>query len=75
MPSTCSQLLMYIFRMGIVCTLLSDTLVNGFTTGAAIHVFTSQVKDLLGLKITRHEGPFNIGFVSIFPAIVDNYIY
>ncbi|PNF42195.1 hypothetical protein B7P43_G06778 [Cryptotermes secundus] len=59
------QLLMYVFRMGIVCTLLSDTLVNGFTTGAAIHVLTSQVKDLLGLKITRYEGPFNIGFAYI----------
>ncbi|XP_021939110.1 solute carrier family 26 member 10 isoform X2 [Zootermopsis nevadensis] len=59
------QLVMYVFRMGIVCTLLSDTLVNGFTTGAAIHVFTSQVKDLLGLKITKHEGPFNIGFTYI----------
>lgn len=65
MFSNCLQLLMYVFRMGIVCTLLSDTLVNGFTTGAAIHVFTSQVKDLIGLKVTRYEGPFNIGFVSI----------
>jgi solute carrier family 26 protein len=51
--------------MGIVSTLLSDTLVNGFTTGAAIHVFTSQVKDLLGLKLARHDGPFNIIYVSI----------
>lgn len=59
------QLLMYVLHMGIVCTLLSDTLVNGFTTGAAIHVLTSQVKDLLGLKITRYEGPFNIGFAYI----------
>jgi solute carrier family 26 protein len=67
------QLLMYIFRMGIVCTLLSDTLVNGFTTGAAIHVFTSQVKDLLGLKIAKHEGPFNIGYtyIEIFNKIED----
>ncbi|PSN53077.1 hypothetical protein C0J52_09156 [Blattella germanica] len=41
------ELIMYVFRLGIVCTLLSDTLVNGFTTGAAIHVLTSQIKDLL----------------------------
>jgi solute carrier family 26 protein len=65
------QLLMYVFRMGIVCTLLSDTLVNGFTTGAAIHVLTSQVKDLLGLRIARHEGPFNIVFVSIISTILN----
>ncbi|KAJ9581646.1 hypothetical protein L9F63_023163, partial [Diploptera punctata] len=65
------QLIMYLFRLGILCTLLSDTLVNGFTTGAAIHVFTSQIKDLLGLSLTRHEGPFNIGFtwIEIFKKI------
>lgn len=66
---------MYVLRLGIVCTLLSDTLVNGFTTGAAIHVLTSQVKDLLGLKVTRYEGPFNIGFVSINSLVANYNIY
>ncbi|XP_069694459.1 prestin-like [Periplaneta americana] len=59
------QLIMYIFRLGILCTLLSDTLINGFTFGAAIHVLTSQIKDLLGLKVGKFEGPFNVGFIWI----------
>lgn len=42
---------MYVFRLGIISTLLSETLVSGFTTGAAIHVVTSQVKDLLGIQL------------------------
>nr|CAD7577435.1 unnamed protein product [Timema californicum] len=53
-------LLMYILRLGIVCTLLSETLVNGFTTGAAVHVLSSQIKDLLGVDIAKYKGPFKV---------------
>ncbi|XP_046682186.1 anion exchange transporter-like isoform X2 [Homalodisca vitripennis] len=59
------QLLMYVFRMGIMCSLLSETLVNGFTAGAAIHVFTSQIKDLLGMDIRKHNGNFQIIYTYI----------
>lgn len=51
---------MYILRLGIISSLLSETLVSGFTTGAAIHVFTSQVKDLLGISLTPVTGNFKI---------------
>lgn len=54
------QILMYVFRLGVVCTILSETLVSGFTAGAAIHVVTSQMKELLGVKIDRHNGMFQI---------------
>lgn len=33
---------------------------SGFTTGAAIHVFTSQVKDLLGLELPRIRGNYKL---------------
>jgi solute carrier family 26 protein len=48
------------FRLGFLCVLLSSDLVSGFTTGAAIHVLTSQVKNLLGLAIPRRNGIFKI---------------
>lgn len=51
---------MYVLRLGIISSLLSETLVSGFTTGAAIHVFTSQVKDLLGIHLTPVVGNFKI---------------
>lgn len=54
------QILMYVFRLGVVCTILSETLVSGFTAGAAIHVVTSQMKELLGIKIGSHNGMFQI---------------
>ncbi|XP_063978806.1 prestin-like isoform X2 [Diachasmimorpha longicaudata] len=49
------QILMFFLRLGIISTLLSETLVNGFTTGAAIHVLMSQIKDLLGLKLRKRK--------------------
>ncbi|CAH1373967.1 unnamed protein product [Tenebrio molitor] len=52
------QLAMYVLRLGVVSALLSETLVSGFTTGAAFHVIVSQIKDLLGLHIPRHKGLF-----------------
>lgn len=58
------QLIMYVLRLGIISSLLSETLVSGFTTGCAIHVFTSQVKDLLGIKLTPYVGNFKNIFVS-----------
>lgn len=48
------------FRLGVLSFLLSECLVSGFTTGAAFHVFTSQVKDLLGVKLQRHDGIFEL---------------
>ena len=51
---------MYTFRLGVVTTLLSETFVNGFTTGAAIHVLVSQFSDLLGIKLPKHKGYFKV---------------
>lgn len=49
---------MGLLRLGFVAVYLSDPLISGFTTGAAILVFTSQVKHILGLKIPRYSGFF-----------------
>ncbi|XP_060524163.1 prestin-like isoform X2 [Cylas formicarius] len=59
------QIAMYVLRLGIVSALLSETLVSGFTTGAAIHVLVSQIKDLLGLSIPKFKG----NFVNIYTMI------
>lgn len=54
------QILFGILRLGTFCSLLSHSLIRGFTTGAAMHVFSSQVKHLLGLKLPRFNGPFSL---------------
>ena len=55
---------MGVFRLGFVTTFLSDPLVSGFTTGAACHVFTSQIKHIFGIKMGRYSGPFKLIYVS-----------
>jgi MFS superfamily sulfate permease-like transporter len=44
------------FRLGFLTTYMSDSLISGFTTGSACHVFMSQVNKVLGVKLPRHEG-------------------
>jgi SulP family sulfate permease len=46
-------LLMGIFRLGSLIKLVPHPLVIGFTTGIALVVFSSQIKDLLGLQIAE----------------------
>ncbi|XP_053687537.1 sulfate transporter-like [Sabethes cyaneus] len=67
------QLIMYVCRLGVISFLLSDTLVSGFTTGAAIHVITSQIKDLLGLSLPPTGGNFKIinTYIAIFSEIAN----
>lgn len=64
---------MSLFRLGKVSTLLSDSLINGFTTGAAVHVVVSQLKDLFGVKIKRHNTAFGIIFVRKKKQILLNF--
>ncbi|XP_036358676.1 sulfate transporter isoform X1 [Octopus sinensis] len=56
----CIQFLMGVLHLGFVTTFLSDPLVSGFTTGAACHVFTSQVKHVFGVKMGRYSGPLKL---------------
>lgn len=51
-----SQILMGLFRFGFIAAYLSDQVVGGFTTGAAVHVFTSQIGKVFGIKLNRHHG-------------------
>lgn len=59
------NLLMSFFRLGTLASLLSEPLVNGFTTAAACHVVTAQLKDVLGISVTRHKGAFKILYTVI----------
>ncbi|XP_060582830.1 prestin-like isoform X2 [Ruditapes philippinarum] len=55
-----TQIIMGVLRLGFVTTYMSDPLIAGFTTGTAVHVGTSQVKYILGLKIPRTDGLFQV---------------
>ncbi|XP_035530162.1 prestin [Morone saxatilis] len=53
------QLVLGILRFGFVAIYLTEPLVRGFTTAAAVHVVVSQLKYLLGVKTARFSGPLS----------------
>ncbi|XP_029019300.1 chloride anion exchanger-like [Betta splendens] len=54
------QLAMGMLQVGFVVMYLSDTLVSGFTTAAAIHIMVSQLKFVLGMQVPGLSGPLAI---------------
>uniref|UniRef100_A0A0N4ZNV7 STAS domain-containing protein n=1 Tax=Parastrongyloides trichosuri TaxID=131310 RepID=A0A0N4ZNV7_PARTI len=50
------QIIMAILRLSFLTNYMSDALVSGFTTGAACHVFMSQLNKVFGYKIPKHSG-------------------
>jgi len=53
---------MAVLRLGFLTTLLSDPVIQGFTTGSAFHVATSQVEYMFGLgkHVDKYSGPLSI---------------
>lgn len=58
------HLIMCALRLGVLASLLSEPLVNGFTTAAAIHVLVSQTKDIFGMHIPKYKSYFKVIYVS-----------
>lgn len=54
------QFVLGILRFGFVAIYLTEPLVRGFTTAAAVHVVVSQLKYLLGVKTQRFSGPLSV---------------
>ncbi|KAK1790455.1 hypothetical protein P4O66_014354, partial [Electrophorus voltai] len=58
------QLAMGLLQVGFIVIYLSDTLISGFTTAAAVHILVSQLKFVLGLKVPSFSGPLNIFYIT-----------
>ncbi|XP_065124548.1 pendrin [Paramisgurnus dabryanus] len=59
------QVAMGFMQVGFLVRYLSDPLVGGFTTAAAIHVFISQIKTILSIPTHNHSGFFSIVYTLI----------
>ena len=57
------QLLCALLRVGKFAWILSDILVSGYTTAAAIHVAISQLDSLFGLDLESYSGVLVIPYV------------
>ncbi|MCJ8743350.1 hypothetical protein PDJAM_G00093080 [Pangasius djambal] len=54
------QLGMGLLQVGFIVIYLSDTLVSGFTTAAAVQILVSQLKFIFGLTVPGFSGPLAI---------------
>ncbi|CAH8846163.1 unnamed protein product [Trichobilharzia szidati] len=59
------QLLLGIFRLGMLVVYMSAPLLGGFTCASAVHVFASQLNGLFGIRLNRATGPGRIFFILI----------
>ncbi|XP_048729626.2 sulfate transporter-like [Ostrea edulis] len=63
-------LAMGFMRLGFITAYLSESFFAAFTSGAAVHIATSQIPPLLGISIPRYGGAFKI--VKTYTAIFEN---
>ncbi|KAB5541909.1 hypothetical protein PHYPO_G00085400 [Pangasianodon hypophthalmus] len=65
------QLVLGVLRFGFVAIYLTEPLVRGFTTAAAVHVLVSQLKYLFGVKTQRFSGPLSVlySLIALFKHI------
>jgi len=44
------QVIFGVLQFGFITMFLSDALISGYTTAAAVHVFSSQLRHIIGLS-------------------------
>lgn len=66
---------MSFLRLGFLTVYLTEPFISGFTTGAAMHVFTSQLSFIFGLKTPRGiNGAFKLPriYLKLFFLLMNN---
>ena len=60
-----------LFRLGFLTSYLSVSFVGGFTTAAAVHIATSQVPKMFGIKVGSFSGPGKLilTYIDLFSKI------
>lgn len=67
------QLVLSLARMGTLVNFVSHSVVVGFTSGAAVVIATSQIKNALGLDL-QSSGNFIINWVAVSKNIVATHL-
>lgn len=67
----CVQLLLAMFRLGSLSNFLSNPVLSGFISAAAIIIIASQLDELLGIKVERSSSIFGL-FRNLFSHIQDS---
>ena len=65
------QVIMGVLSLGSLSVLLSEPMLSGFTTGAAVHVIASQLKGLFDIQVQRRKGIFKVILVCGLKSPID----
>lgn len=62
---------MGLFRLGFLTSYLSVSFVGGFTTAAAVHIGSSQIPKMFGIKVKSFSGPGKLvlTYIDLFSKI------
>ena len=60
-----------VFRLGTFIKYVPQPVITGFTAGIAVIIFTSQIKDFLGLPVEGLPGDFFGKLAVMFPVLTD----
>ena len=63
-----TQLLMGIFKLGFIMNFISHSVIAGFTTAAAIIIASTQIPNLFGFSVEKHEFVF-LNFFEIVKSL------
>nr|AAI21313.1 solute carrier family 26, member 6 [Xenopus tropicalis] len=59
------QIMLGLVQVGFVVTYLSEPLIRGYTSAAAIHVTVSQMKSVLGVQISQRSHPLSLIYAIV----------
>ncbi|KAM8930808.1 solute carrier family 26 member 6-like [Pelodytes ibericus] len=59
------QILLGLVQFGFVVTYLSEPLIRGYTTAAALHVTVSQFKSIIGVSLTQRSHPLSLIYTVV----------
>ncbi|KAK6010349.1 inorganic anion transporter, SulP family, partial [Ostertagia ostertagi] len=67
------QLMIAVLGLDFLTTYFSEQIVAGFTTGAAVHVFVTQLKDITGIYGTPRRDGIGNAMLRVFDIAVEIY--
>ncbi|PIO63639.1 hypothetical protein TELCIR_14755, partial [Teladorsagia circumcincta] len=67
------QLTIAVLGLDFLTTYFSEQIVAGFTTGAAVHVFVTQLKDITGIYGTPRRDGLGNAMLRVFDIAVEIY--
>ncbi|XP_063797222.1 solute carrier family 26 member 6-like isoform X2 [Pseudophryne corroboree] len=59
------QILLGLVQFGFIVTYLSDPLIRGYTSAAAIHVTVSQLESILGVAVSHQSKPLSLIYTIV----------